>query len=219
MNKFTQALIGALLCLWAQNLVGQRDYRIQLQASTISINQPIEKNDFTTEDLQTGLFGEYHYLILQFKDIPGPTQRQELEDLGISLLGYLPNYAYWAKIPIDLDLETLPARGVAAPLPHYKYSHDLFTGNSPSHALSEQGMYMEVFPFASITPDELKAYLENQGFLVQKTTEKSVQLYLEQEEVNTLAQIGGVEFIDFVEAPPIAEGMGGGAYTGSHHFL
>ena len=64
-----------------------------------------------TANVQVQSSGRVHVL-LQFSEHPNRAQRVELEQRGIRLLTYLPDYAWYASVPAEVAAAGAPPQGV-----------------------------------------------------------------------------------------------------------
>ena len=135
MNKFTQLLNVIFLILCSQLVVGQQNYDVLFETTTIKDGDKYLDGTPSSQILKPYIYDGQYYLILQFKDIPTPRFRKQLTDKGIELSGYLPNYAYWASIPASANLDDLSSRAIILPKPTYKLSLQLYNkAILPDHA-------------------------------------------------------------------------------------
>lgn len=77
------------------------------------------------------------YLVLQFQEIPGEDAKRTMKQAGIELLSYLPQNAYYASLPADLDPVRLQESGVRAvlrPDAAFKFAPSLYSAKFPQHA-------------------------------------------------------------------------------------
>lgn len=104
-------VINIFLLLFSTLVSGQKgadvDYKLHLQNGLYSpksnLSNYIPNQDFTRDELIAGKY----YRILQFEEIPNAATRQEIANSGIDLLSYLPDYAYLAAIPTDIEVSLL----------------------------------------------------------------------------------------------------------------
>lgn len=52
------------------------------------------------------------FVVLQFNQLPGRSERSSLEKAGIRLLSYIPEHAYVAEITQELSMDALKKNGV-----------------------------------------------------------------------------------------------------------
>lgn len=203
-------LLIVCLCTsaWAQ-----KDYDITFQSGANPKNAFLRPPDVTMEMLEDVSFQERSYLILQFEDIPDSETVKIIEASGIRLLHYVPNFAYYASIPTELSMNSLPElRSVLLPQAGWKMSPGLFSQDYPGHALESGGkIRLEVLPFGDVALSELTSSLEERGFGTIKLLEDRLELLVPIDRVRELAAHSAVLFVSEVEAPSFTEGAVGNA--------
>lgn len=126
----------------------QSTYEIHLKNGTIPVRENVdaiaagriqpEDNDF---------FGDRAYFCLQFNAIPTQEERKAIDAADIHLMDYLPDNAYLASLPADLDPQILPSLGIRAvlrPDKYFRFSPDIFDKKYPEHALQHEGVDLKV---------------------------------------------------------------------------
>jgi hypothetical protein len=111
--------------------------------------------------------GERRHIIIQFLDIPDESGVALLKSRGITLLDYLPNFAYFASVPArELGwLEAFPGlRALVALDPDDKVSTYLRKQGVSPHARSEDGtVRLVVTLFGDVSAEEARATLKKYG--------------------------------------------------------
>ena len=82
------------------------------------------------------------FVVIQFENIPGEQEKQQLKLAGIELLDYIPNNAYSATVTGSLNsqaLAQLKARAVIEMSPALKMQPALLAGNYPAWATKVPG--------------------------------------------------------------------------------
>ena len=115
-------VVAFIVLLCFTQLYGQddvKDYTLNLKTGTclpeISSEISAKKKAAFQHDLLSGKYPA----ILQFYDIPNTNQRAALQNAGIELQGYVPNYAYKSLIPEGIASDELLNLGVRAIIPVY----------------------------------------------------------------------------------------------------
>ncbi len=67
----------------------------------------ISKQTFRQQDIQTALFNDHYYVLVQFSILPDASKQAALKAKGLELSQYLPGNAYLAVIHKDVDLASL----------------------------------------------------------------------------------------------------------------
>ncbi len=157
---YTLALLGLL-----QGVAAQQDYGIYLQSGAIPVAEGLPSDSMDPSALSAHQYGDYYYLVLQFSSLPTPIRLSELAALGITLHGYLPNYAYVARVPVQTDWNLVQARQALPLQARHKLSKALSEGNYPSQAVSSEGIIVQVYPYPEITLTDFAEGLKQSGFI------------------------------------------------------
>jgi hypothetical protein len=116
---------------------GQKDYKVLLSNGSVRFDDNITKSWENLKTNPQSKFGQHVYVLLQLEDIPTQADKVVLQQKGIELLHYVPNYTWIAKISQDISTEDLNQsnlRGLSAFKASWKMSAALKTANIPSHA-------------------------------------------------------------------------------------
>lgn len=204
-------LLLAILGLLVIEMQAQRDYSIYLaqgQGAT-PIPEMYTPEQLPSEALSDSEFQENYYLALQFTDVPTETQRTELQELGVELLGYIPNYAYLAKVSKSTDFSALGARAIFVIPPEYKLSKTLVDEDFPAYAMAEEGVQLHVLPQPNIMPTHLLESLKQSGFGTGEIIQGGLALVVPSDRIHELASHPAVMYVQLAEPPPTAEGLTG----------
>lgn len=195
--------------LFIQQLQAQRDYNIYLASGAVPIPEMYAPEDVTSTLLQECSFLGSSYVTLQFYDIPTPAERAQLEALGIELLGYIPNYAFLAKVPQEVNLNRISARAVFVIKPEHKLSEALMNENFPAYALAEEGVKVRILPQPDIAPVILMESLKRMGFEPGDYNREHLALIVPGDRIRELAAHPAVMHVQLAEPPPVPEGLNG----------
>ncbi|MDQ3192302.1 MAG: S8 family serine peptidase [Bacteroidota bacterium] len=113
-----------VLLLKSGNIKTEENVDVYIQSSVIDENE---------------VFSNRYYRIIQFHTIPNQKTKLEFEKLGIKLLDYIPNYAYFASISTQFNtnnFKELPIRSILKFKPEYKLSTALLNKDYPSWAIT-----------------------------------------------------------------------------------
>lgn len=155
-------LIYSLALLWlVQGLAAQQDYAIALQSGILLTAEDLPSDSVRSSFLAPHQFEGYYHLVLQFPDLPTPEKVNELAALGITLENYLPNYAFLAKVPTNVNWAQVQARAVLPLQPGHKLSKALAEAD---FSLQDTGMTVKVYPFPDISLPVLVESLKQSGF-------------------------------------------------------
>lgn len=214
MRKIYYLFLG-LLCSYTavaqQSPPGSRDYRIlhmnrqfrppeKLSPPPGAVHNGRQENN--------GRYASEDYYLLQCYDIPGPLQRQQLSKLGITLLDYLPNYAYYAYFAKEVDTSQLRTNGIRAVMPlepAYKLSPEILEQRIPAHASKGTQLELDVTVFDNVDASQVERLLRQLAGNIQPTGRHSWRLTLAADKVQQLTAIKLVKYIAPIAGEPQPE--------------
>lgn len=204
-GKFTFCLCVALPLL----LTGQRDYSIAFHSGNPPGEVFLKPSAVTPAMMGEFSFGGRSRLLIQFEEIPGAEEMAVLDALGIGLLSYLPNYAYFASFPEHFNPVHLPEgiRAVLLPRAAWKLSAELARNDYPAHAMNSEGILLQVLPFGDIPSAALAESLVEAGYDPGTVLADRILLRAPVAEIKTLASLPAVMFLAPVEGPSFSEGL------------
>lgn len=205
--KYYLTIIGIVLLphvtLWSQ------DYSVNFQNGTVPLSSFSQSSAENGDILDACAFEGNSYLILQFERVPDSTLRTVLANRGITLLAYIPNYAYLSKVPIGADLDSLDIRALAPYSGSFKLPQELAAGDYPDYAYIDGLLRVLVRPWPSVETGILKTDLESQGYGVGEQIGSLLRLNIDPDSLLSLAQHPGIQYISLPEPPPTLEGWVG----------
>ncbi|MDP4819994.1 MAG: S8 family serine peptidase, partial [Saprospiraceae bacterium] len=190
-------------------LSGQIDYNIQLKSGTIRQTEMLAPESVSESFIQHNRLGNFFYLVLQFNELPDEVMMQELNSLGIQLVGYLPHYAYLAKIPADTDFSALNVRRVIPFLPQHKLSEALAVGDYSDVKREGDIYYIKVVPFDDFTDFELADMLNNYGLGHATHSEAGVVVKIYRDQILRLAKHPAIQYVEGYSDQVLTEGLEG----------
>ncbi|HMO39928.1 MAG TPA: S8 family serine peptidase [Saprospiraceae bacterium] len=208
MHKFTITTL-LLAGLLANQAFAQSDYGIYLQSGVIPIPEMLAPGELDTNGLANCHFQEHYHLIIQFYDIPGPEDNANLAALGIELGAYLPNYAFIARVPADIDWSKLSARAIFPLQAAHKMSTALSQGDYPAHLRVASGLRLRVTPYPGVSAADLLESLKRSGFTNGHIEHSGIAITVPESACADLAAHPAVMYIEPAPAPPVPEGWTG----------
>ena len=205
--------VSGLTFLCLTSAFGQES-QIHLKSGIVSQEMMIPVQKANRLNLNNNRVGDQLIVILKFKKIPNAEEKTKLEEAGISLLDYQPDLAYTASLPANFNLNKLNEFGLTHLIeiqPKFKLSRNLAEGNYPTHALiNKDEIEVQAFTYRNLNKEDLERALQERGFrLTQEDLRHSVSLRLRVDELNTLASMPQVMYVEPVEGKLKAEGFNG----------
>lgn len=184
------------------------DNSIRLLSGTIDTSSLDERRN--TEFTQDSTLGPGH-AIIQFESLPSFDERKELEAMGIRLLDYISNNAYWAAIGNASDAATLQSAGPSIRWaghadPAHKQSPQLQSGNWPGYLHSDKdSVDLSVLFFKDVNQAEAERALSGIGGVqvLEWATPISVLVRAPVGSIDSLSGLDEVNWVD-LRPPPIA---------------
>lgn len=194
-----------LVFLAFQAVVAQTAKRLHLQSTNFTL-PPNGKANWRSQWVASPAFEGKKYIILQFNEIPTDAQKAEMHTLGVDLLHYLPDYAWFVSAPENLDIEKLrvyPVYAFSQIFPTFKLSQALNNKHKGKDYLNE-AIALEISLFPTDNESLVIKKLEDIGG---KNVQKGLfpSTYQLNITANQLAELVNLPFIYFISEahPPI----------------
>jgi len=164
---------------------------------------------------QDQIFEDQLYTIIQFYQIPDENIRQNLETSGITLLDYIPHFAYFASVKTDFDVSVVAGAEIRSFIEitdDIKLSPGLYYNDIPDHAMrGENRVELMVSYFSGLDAGKVIERLVSEGYEVIRSEEfgKYVHLIADLQAVSALSKLPFVMYIEPVYPVPVPDN-----YTG-----
>ncbi|HSI90780.1 MAG TPA: S8 family serine peptidase, partial [Adhaeribacter sp.] len=184
-----------------------QDYSILLNSGKFLPQENTKTLNQDSDTFRNSLFGGKYYVGLQFREIPSQAQRDQLTAAGITLHDYLPNLAYLASVPEQVNPAKLSEFGVRSVFrlsPAQKTIPALLSGEVPAHAELQKG-YADVTlttyePLALAAVRE--AFTKTEAQVLEEMKEfRSFTLRVPVSMLATLVELPFVQWVEPIEAP------------------
>ncbi|MCU0437233.1 MAG: S8 family serine peptidase [Raineya sp.] len=203
--------LSIILCYLSLALVAQ-NYRLELQSGNQPSKIAVEQFTAQRQVFTQSRFGTGTYVILQFHKIPNETAKANIQNKGITLLNYLPNYAFWAYLPDNINAEALKNLGVKDIYPYGaedKISIAFKGKNKPLWAIKESGKYdIYIQLYNNVGIEQAKNILKNYTWikiLNEKAMSNTMELRIPVEKLSQIAQIPVVFYVEPTNPEPYLE--------------
>lgn len=202
MNRH-QLLLTLLLLFSATSFSQKRDLTILLKDGDLNVAQNVSGPFCEAFNKQAPRYLGKAYALVQFFEIPTAATRQQLEQKGIHLIQYVPNYTYTASItgPLNADVLTAAnARAVIELQPQQKMHTSLPTGSFPQWAIKVPGTVDVWVQFApTFTFQEVVAAFEEKNLMLFSDELKEHQILALRIPANRLLELAAYPFIEYVQ--------------------
>lgn len=192
-------------------LTGQQNHTIGFHNGDVPDAAYLKPAVVTPYMLEETAFNGRHYLLLQFEDVPDADQQQALAALDVQLLHYVPNYAWFASLPVSLSPSALPTciKAVLLPKAIWKLSPELARQEAPLHAWTIAGLRVQILPYDDIAPATLADSLTAEGLGPVQVFPNKIELTIAEDNLKMLASFPGVLYIAPIDKAPVSEGITG----------
>ncbi|KIO77422.1 hypothetical protein TH53_09060 [Pedobacter lusitanus] len=153
------------------------------------------------------------YFLIQFEELPEAAQKTRLKELGIKLLDYVPNYAYYAYFKKELNSEQLTELRIRTILPiddSFKLSENLFKDRIPEHARKGNELELEIVFYDGADISAAEKIIVNYARIISRTNGNTWIIRAAQQNLKKLAAIKEVKYIAPVSDAPKPEADGPG---------
>ncbi len=204
LNRFKNFLICILLLCFATSIKAQQYPVIHMKTGDIATkDQPLVPYVKTETGYYTGL--------LTFSSIPDEPKKMALANQGITLLEYIPDFTWYAEIPIELsgkDLSLYGVTSIQALKTEWKTESGVWQNGGPEWArVSGLSGWAEavVFLNGNHRYKEVKTALEADGFICRNYLSKftTLQVQFPLEKLTKLLSTEGFYWIEPI--PPAVE--------------
>lgn len=206
--KLNPIPVIAVLLLLSCSLAAQDDPRYSLLLKSGSF---IPEKNITAEKLD--LFNRtasrtigITFAVIQFEQIPTEAERKQLQQAGIELLDYIPNYAYTATISGSLDVDfltQLKTRAVVELPAALKMEPELAKAKYPSWAVKSVGTidvwisFPKTFSFETVNNE-----LRSKNFDITSSAFKQYRVISLRVPTQRLGELASLPFVEYVQAAP-----------------
>ena len=151
---------------------------------------------------KSAVAGQY-FKILIFDELPSSSEKVALKQAGITLLGYLPNNAYYASISSEVEFIAKSSHNISRIIDvdyRYKLAKNLAMEDYPQWAyLSANKLEVEARYYASLTKDEVLSSIGN-TFTVRNVDEEQNIISLEVP-INRLEELYQLTAFQYFQTP------------------
>ena len=87
-------------------LAQQKEALVRFANGNLITGNNVQKSIFKKENIQSALFENQYFVVLQFGVLPNKQVKENLIKAGIALDNYMPDNAYLATVSKDFNFET-----------------------------------------------------------------------------------------------------------------
>jgi Subtilase family/PKD-like domain/Ig-like domain CHU_C associated/Secretion system C-terminal sorting domain len=190
-----------------------KDYSILLNSGKL---MPVENSkSLKNADaiFQKSLFGNMHYLVIQFKSLPTEQEKKELLGNGIKLLDYLPNNAYTASISQNAaknSMNNTNIRSIFQLSDGQKTMAPFLKGKFPAHAVKASGTVdLTITTYDKLSLKEVEAAFKKLSIkvLADLPMFKNFTIRIPQQNFKKLLALSFVQWVEVIDPPNVLENL------------
>lgn len=149
MTIFYKVLLTVFLGLLLSHSRAQKnEWPVRFANGNFITGNNIEKQSFTKKDIESSLFGDTYFVLVQFSSLPSKATQEKLKNAGVIVSGYLPEHTYLATIKKGFDFANARNYDIVSinniP-PFYKVSKKIYSYTAPVNKDEEQGIAINFF--------------------------------------------------------------------------
>ncbi len=198
---------------FAQDAPSQRGtderYRLSLKSGSFIPAKNIVDTNINQLNKTATRTGGKSFVILQFENIPTAAEKKQLQQEGIELLDYIPNYAYTATITGSLNstaLKQVKTRAIVELTAAQKMETSLANGVFPNWAVKVAGTIDVWVSFPkTITYAAVSAGIKAKNFDIISTDYKDYHIIGVRLATNRLTELASLPFIEYLQSAPKAD--------------
>jgi Subtilase family/Secretion system C-terminal sorting domain len=183
-----------------------QDYKLLLKNKKFIPESSIQTFNWQTFSTTNKPFNGKYFVLIQFTQVPNQSLVQQLGNKGITLLNYVPNYAYTAIITQKLTpqiLQQLKIRSIFKIDASFKIQSSLLKQNMPAWAVKQIGTVDVVVNISkAVTIGEAKEYLLQKNYTIENTDWSNYHVLTVRTSQQKIEDLASIPFIEYVE--PIA---------------
>ncbi|WP_319506853.1 putative Ig domain-containing protein [uncultured Methanolobus sp.] len=220
MNRTTTIFISIIIILLSALVVSASDENlIFLKSGNIDTDHPPEKNVSEQDQVKVSSTfeledGSETYYIVQFDEHVSQQWKTEVQDTGAEFFDYIPNNAFVLRMNgTEKSLvESLDfVRWTGEFLPDYKYTDETMCTSDASLLDDDiNASEMILFIFDPTESSAIKSNIENLGGAVVEASDRILRIQIPVGNIEDLAFISGVCWIDKFEEPSVLNDVAAG---------
>ena len=186
--------------------MAQQGQPIRFKNGNFVAGDNVSKGTFNKADIQTALFNDKYFVLLQFDALPSAQAKASLKNAGIELGDYFPGNAYLTSIKNDLDLSSLKNFGVSSvSIQPSFYKIDLRLLNAAIINTKDQVKTYAVSFYPSISKTSVQEELKKAGAMIVNTKLADANVVFIQPDKNIINNIAALPFVCYIQLQTIGD--------------
>ena len=185
-------------------------YLVNLKTEQVLLSENIKTQDWTTDVETAEVINGKVYRLLQFYEMPTTEQKRNIKAAGIELLDYIPNRAYVAALPKNLEtaeLEALQVRSISKIKSAWKQSEEVRYQNFGGWAMQRNTVNLSVRFHKNLKWESIVTKMDNAGIRVTKTSDfmHLIHVNVPLSKVAMIAELPFVSYVSQITDPGVPE--------------
>ena len=191
-------ILTIILLVTCYKFVFSQDLSIKLKSGKIdlSLDKKIEKID------------NIKYYFMTFQVIPTTFERNQIFNLGVNFLEYIPNNTYVVSIDDRCVFSDLNRYNIKALLPieaKHKLDPKIQNNQFPTWAFKDGNLSIKVLFYKDIKISSSIELFKSKGYKIDNSTFNSISITLKSSELNLIANMQSVWYIEPIDPPAKSE--------------
>ena len=154
------------------------------------------------------------YYFMLFSAMPTIEERNQIANLGVKFLEYIPNKTYIVNLDKECELSTLVNYGVIALSPiegRHKLDPKIQNNNYPKWAVNDGELSIKVLLYKDVNSSVTQEIFKSNGYKIDATNlmSNSITITINSSELSTIANMSSVWYIEPIDPPSEKENKTG----------
>lgn len=215
MQKKVKSIFLILAFLVFNFCIYGQDIRLKLQHKELFLTENIRSIKTNDSVIQNSRFNDVYYVVLQFRRNPTIKEKEILQSLGVTLLDYIPNFAFTARLNSLKHLTRIKKyniRSVFNLTTEYKTLPAVLNNEFPDYAVKIPGYVdLEIITYEKVSINQINDYLYklNIEIIAEHPMFRSFSIRIPQSKVEELVGQPFIQWVEFIQPPHIEENLPG----------
>lgn len=204
MKNFNSFLF--FICCYLPLAAQNNDVPVRFAAGDFTTGNNIQRQAFQKENLQTSVFNNDYYVMVQFSKLPSIQVQQNLRNAGLNLETYLPGNAYLATIKNSFDFNKANQFDIISinPIPVFFKIDKALTGYKESNSKADQKL-MAVTYYTGVNRADVIVELQKTGASVVPTKFSSNNIIFIRVNTDKISTIAAMPFVSYISLQSLSD--------------
>ena len=161
---------------------------------------------FFVTDNQLEMVDNIKYYFMSFSVVPTIEKRNQIADLGVKFLEYIPNTTYVVNLDEKCELSALVNYGVIALLPiegKHKLDPKIQNNNYPKWTINDGKLSIKVLLYKDVNTSATEDIFKSNGYRIDNVTlqSNSITITINPSDLSAIANMSSVWYIEPIDPP------------------